>query len=405
MPDFTSPDSVWVQRFHQLEQPNGALADLSFAVKDLIAVRGLICGSGNPHWASLQQPQLHHAVAVAQLLSAGARCVGTVWCDEFAFGLTGENPWAGTPQNPKAPGCLPGGSSSGSAVAVARGEVDFALGTDTGGSVRVPASWCGLWGWRPTHGLISVNGVAPLARSLDVVGVLCRDHPTLSRISQVLAPIHQSNSDSLPLQSNGPEVRELVLIPELWELVDTTEKNELKEVAKMMASRLDCPLVEKSLALFGISDGSQLLQTFRAIQWHEIAISLANLPAELPKGPILASNLELVATRDKSLYPQALINRAFLKESLKQQLEQALLLLPVTPCIAPSLGCLNHDRRTSSVLQSIVSLNAIAGLAGLPEVSIPIRQGTQRPPIGLGVLSKAGQDSWLIQICKRATDD
>ena len=163
--------------------------------------------------------------------------------------------------------------------------------------------------------------------------------------------------------------------------------------------------IEKSLALFGISDGSQLLQTFRAIQWHEIAISLANLPAELPKGPILASNLELVATRDKSLYPQALINRAFLKESLKQQLEQALLLLPVTPCIAPSLGCLNHDRRTSSVLQSIVSLNAIAGLAGLPEVSIPIRQGTQRPPIGLGVLSKAGQDSWLIQICKRATDD
>ena len=399
MPDFTPPDSVWVQRFQQLGKPNGALADLSFAVKDLIAVRGLVCGSGNPHWASLQQPQPNHAVVVAQLLAAGARCAGTVWCDEFAFGLTGENPCAGTPQNPQAAGCLPGGSSSGSAVAVANGEVDFSLGTDTGGSVRVPASWCGLWGWRPSHGLISLEGVAPLAPSLDVVGVLCRDPSTLARIAQVLCPIAEPSPRASFAEPGRGSVRQLIWIPELWELADPAVQTKLQKAAHAMGVRLKAPLVERPLAAFGLSDSSELLQTFQAIQWHEIAQSLAKLPADLPKGPVLANNLERVANRDPSLYPQALITRTSLQAACTKQLEQSLLLLPVTPCRAPALGSLNHDRRTSTVLQSILCLNAIAGLGGLAQLSIPISPNSPSDhPIGLGVVAAAGHDQWLIQL-------
>ncbi len=397
MPKTTPPDPVWVQRLTRVDQPDGPLADLSFAVKDLIAVGGLVCGSGNPHWAARQKPEPHHAAVVAQCIAAGAHCAGTVWCDEFAFGLSGENPWAGTPQNPQAAGGLPGGSSSGSAVAVANGDVDFALGTDTGGSIRAPASWCGLWGWRPSHGLISLEGVAPLAPSLDVVGVFCRDPSTLARIAQVLGPIAEPRpSHRFPPAGHG-NVRQLIWISELWELADPEVQSKLHKAAQSMGARLNAPLVEKPLAAFGFSDCSELLQTFQAIQWHEIAQSLAMLPADLPKGPILSNNLERVANRDCSLYPQALRTRAHLQAACTRELEQALLLLPVTPCSAPPLGSLNHDRRTSKVLQSMLCLNAIAGLGGLPELSIPIGPNSSGHPIGLGVLASAGQDHWLIQ--------
>ena len=399
MTAFRPPDPVWVQRRNLIGQAEGALADLSFAVKDLIAVQGLICGSGNPHWAARQKPQPHHAAVVAQLLAAGARCTGTVWCDEFAFGLSGENPWAGTPPNPQASGCIPGGSSSGSAVAVANGEVDFALGTDTGGSVRVPASWCGLWGWRPSHGLISLEGVAPLAPSLDVVGVFCRAPSTIARIAQVLCPIAESDPSAHVPQQDLGSVRQLIWIPELWELADPAVQTKLQKAAHAMGVRLKAPLVERPLAAFGLSDSSELLQTFQAIQWHEIAQSLAKLPADLPKGPVLANNLERVANRDPSLYPQALITRTSLQAACTKQLEQSLLLLPVTPCRAPALGSLNHDRRTSTVLQSILCLNAIAGLGGLAQLSIPISPDSPSDhPIGLGVVAAAGHDQWLIQL-------
>src|SRR4029077_9707831 len=127
-----------------------------------------------------------HAVCVEQLLAAGARCVGKVVADELAFSLIGENHFFGTPLNPRAPGRVPGGSSSGSASTVACGLADFALGTDTGGSVRVPASNCGLFGLRPSHGIISLAGVAPFAPSFDTVGVMTRDADLLAHVAGAL---------------------------------------------------------------------------------------------------------------------------------------------------------------------------------------------------------------------------
>src|SRR5262245_58419545 len=167
---------------------SGPLDGLAFVVKDLIDVAGHVTGGGNPDWARRQNPASKSAPVVERLLRAGATLVGKTITDELAFSLEGENEHYGTPVNPAAADRLPGGSSSGSAVAVAAGLADFALGTDTGGSVRVPAAFCGVYGFRPTHGVISTAGVVPFAPSLDTVGWLARDAATLAAVGDVLLP-------------------------------------------------------------------------------------------------------------------------------------------------------------------------------------------------------------------------
>ena len=180
---------AFVERFTLPPTARGPLDGLRFAVKDLIDVAGHRTGCGNPTWLATHPPAMVHAVCVEQLLAAGAQCEGKTITDELAFSLLGENHHYGTPLNPAAPDRVPGGSSSGSASAVACGLVDFALGTDTGGSVRVPASNCGIWGWRPSHGFVSVAGVMPLAPTLDTVGILARSMDVLHRAAAVLLPV------------------------------------------------------------------------------------------------------------------------------------------------------------------------------------------------------------------------
>ena len=178
--------NAFVETFEVSHAGNGSLDGLRFAVKDVIDVTGWKTGCGNPTWRDSHPPAVANAVCVEQLLCAGARCVGKTICDELAFSLLGENHFYGTPLNPRAPDRVPGGSSSGSASAVACGLVDFALGTDTGGSTRVPASNCGVWGFRPSHGFVSVAGVNPLAPSFDTVGVLARNADVLANVGLVL---------------------------------------------------------------------------------------------------------------------------------------------------------------------------------------------------------------------------
>src|SRR3954464_15175455 len=167
-------------------RPGGPLQGLTFAAKDLFDVAGVPTGGGNHDWPRARTIPTKHAWAVQTLLDAGATLVGKTITDEVSLGILGENAFDGTPLNSAAPDRVPGGSSSGSAAAVAAGLVDTALGTDTGGSVRIPASFCGLYGIRPTHGRISEKGVIPLAQSFDTVGCFARDAATLKRVADVL---------------------------------------------------------------------------------------------------------------------------------------------------------------------------------------------------------------------------
>ncbi|OEO33191.1 amidase, partial [Devosia insulae DS-56] len=166
----------------------GPLNGLTLAVKDLFDVVGLPTGGGHPLRRQTSGNKTANAHAVETLLGAGARLIGKTHTDEFAYSMNGENPHYGTPVNPRAPGRIPGGSSSGSAVAVAAGLADMALGTDTGGSIRLPAAYCGLIGLRTTHGAIDMTGVQPLARSFDTVGWFARDMATYRQIAALMLP-------------------------------------------------------------------------------------------------------------------------------------------------------------------------------------------------------------------------
>ncbi|MGD1879287.1 MAG: amidase family protein, partial [Kiloniellaceae bacterium] len=179
---------AFVEAFDLPGAGDGPLAGLTFGAKDLFDVAGHRTGCGNPTWAATHEPATAHARAVALCLDAGADLRGKTHTDELAYSLMGANAHYGTPVNPAAPDRLPGGSSSGSAAAVAAGLVDFALGSDTGGSVRLPASFCGLYGLRPTHGRIDVSGMVPLAPSFDAVGWFAASVWVMSSVAGVLSP-------------------------------------------------------------------------------------------------------------------------------------------------------------------------------------------------------------------------
>jgi amidase len=187
--------SIWRQHGTPLLPPLGGgplgsepLNGLTVAVKDLFAVAGFRIGAGNPTWLAQAAPEPEDAWAVRALRAAGAAIAGIAQTDELAFSLSGANAHYGTPPNPAAPSLVTGGSSSGPAAAVAAGQADIGLGTDTAGSVRVPASVCGLFGLRPTHGAVPASGVLHLAPSFDTVGWLTADAALLAAVGSVLLP-------------------------------------------------------------------------------------------------------------------------------------------------------------------------------------------------------------------------
>ncbi|GAA0171201.1 hypothetical protein LIER_25291 [Lithospermum erythrorhizon] len=207
---------AFVQRFEVLPfaqpPPPSAkfmLTDLVFAIGDNIDVKGYLTGYGNPEWEKTHEASMKTAVVVTNLLKNGATCVGKTVIGELGIGITGENAYYGTPTNPELPTHVPGGSSSGSAVAVAAGFVDFALGTDSIGGVRVPSSFCGVLGFRPSHGLISTIGIRPNSQSLDTVGWFARDPAILSHVGHAL----------LQLKLLAPKrTRQFVVADDLFEL-------------------------------------------------------------------------------------------------------------------------------------------------------------------------------------------
>src|SRR6478672_1932707 len=174
------------QKFRVAGRAGGKLSGLTFAAKDLFDVAGHPTGGGNPDWARTNPVPTRHAWAVQRLLDSGATLIGKTIADEISLGILGENPFEGTPVNPRAPGRVPGGSSAGSAAAVAAGICDTALGTDTGGSVRVPSSFCGLYGIRPTHGRLDLSGMMSQAPTSDTTGWFADDADTFARVSAVM---------------------------------------------------------------------------------------------------------------------------------------------------------------------------------------------------------------------------
>jgi len=360
-------------------KPGGPLTGLAFAAKDLIDIAGHVTGGGNPDWARTHAPADRNAPVIDRLLGAGADLVGKTITDELAFSLEGANAHYGTPINPRCPDRLPGGSSSGSAVAVAAGLVDFALGTDTGGSVRVPASFCGLYGFRPSHNRISLEGIIPFAPSYDTVGWFARDAQTLARVGQVLLEGRDAKPPS-----------RLLLVRDAFDLCDPPCAEALLGAAKKLA-------IAGTIELFG-GEAALWLETYRVLQGAEIWASLGSwIKTAKPRfGEAIAPHFGSTAqiTADE-IEKSARLRQRFIGALAKTLAPGTALLLPSIHCIAPLKTMSGAE--IESFYEKALTFTCLAGHGGLPQISLPLAT-VQNCPIGLSVVGARGGDESLLAL-------
>lgn len=365
---------------------SGPLKGLSFGVKDIYDIAGHKTGFGSPDWLATHEVAAATAPVVQQLLAAGAYMAGKTQTDELTYSLNGENAHYGTPQNVNAPGRIPGGSSSGSAAAVAGGLVDFALGSDTGGSVRAPASFCGIYGIRPTHGRVSLAGACPLAKSFDTAGWFARDAVLLERVGRVLLGDAQASEQGTVL-----------LAEDAFALLDSAAREALQ------------PALARAKAVLGTlravtasSEGlPQWFQAFRVLQGAEIHAQLGDWVARVkPKlGPGVKERIEWTATIKPVEIAQAQTTRDTARARMDELLaNNAVLLLPTVPDIAPRLN--TPAAELDGFRARAMSLLCIAGLAGLPQVTLPLAT-LHGCPLGLSLLAGRGNDALLLALARR----
>jgi amidase len=361
----------------------GRLSGLSFAVKDLFDLAGVTTTFGNPDWARTHPPAIATAPVVLALLQAGARLMGKTKTQELAYGLTGENVWHGTPINPAAPDRFPGGSSCGSAAAVAGSLVDFALGSDTGGSVRIPASYCGLFGIRPTHGSISLAGACQLAPSFDTCGWFARSASLLAGVGEALlsGPRHGAE---------GPLLRP----EEAW-------VNAQPDVAEALR-----PALEKLEQIRGRAVGMRIapegidsfFDHFRTVQSEEAWAALGGwVEATRPRfGPGIAERFAAAKATDPAVAAPGRAFRRVLQARICPLLSGgAVMVYPTSPCVAPLLTASRDEQDV--VRQATVGVTAIAGFCGLPEVTLPAAR-VNGAPVGLSLVAGSGHDRALLAL-------
>jgi amidase len=361
--------------------PEGPLRGLTFAVKDVFDIAGHRTGNGNPVWLETHAPAVRTASAVDRLLAAGATMVGKTHTDEMAYSLNGENVHYGTPTNPSAPGRIPGGSSSGSAAAVAGGLVDFALGTDCGGSVRLPASYCGIYGIRTTHGLIPVDGVVNLAASFDTVGWFARDAQMMRLVGEVLLP---------PAQDYMP--KRLLIAEDAFAFAGT----EITAALSHALTSLKAAFPDHRAVRVYSDDPAAWPAIFRILQGDEIRRRHgAWIDEHNPSfGPGIAERFRWTRTID----PAEVERMRPLREEVARHMdallgEDAVLCLPTAPGIAPKLATPAAELEVFRA--RAFALLSIAGLARLPQLSLPL--GTMEScPLGLSLIAPRGRDRGLL---------
>jgi amidase len=370
---------------------DGPLVGTVTVVKDLYAVRGQRTGAGNPDWLADAQPAEQSAPAVQAWVEAGATVVGLAHSDELAFSLSGTNVHYGTPRNPHDPERIPGGSSSGSVAAVAGGLVDYALATDTGGSTRVPASYCGVFGIRTSHGRVSTEDVVPLVPRFDAVGVLARDGATLERATRVLL-----GSGEAP--AGAPT--SIVLATDVLALADDDTAAAVRAAAEAYAAALDVPLTEIELA--GAERLGEWRAAFMARQMPEIWRTHGEwVTRRSPSfGPGVASRMADARGADDSRMADADTVRDEILARLDELLPPGAVLAYATASgPAPRIDL---DAASKGVLRGrTIAMTCIAGLGGLPAVSLPLG-AVEGLPVGLCLVGRPGDDELLLAAARAA---
>ena len=370
----------------------GALVGSRFGVKDLFHVNGYPTSMGQPVLAALLGTQTKTAPVVKALLDAGAVMAGKTVCDEFAFSMTGDNAHYGAPRNGAAPLRIAGGSSSGSASAVSNRMVDFALGTDTGGSVRAPASHCGLVGLRPTHGRVSLADGLPLAPSLDTCGWFTRDIQLFARVGNILM-----DADTKPL----PAQPRLMSPTDLWSLA-TDPALDVLGVAKQ---RVNAVLGGDRPVIVVLEDIEEMYWAFRYIQGKEAWESWGTFIGQYAPtmGSAVAERMNWSATVTAEQASSATAFRQHFTAHVESLLgDDGVLVMPTMPDIAPFKS--TSEREIEDYRNRAIRMLCVSGLSGLPQISLPLasRDGA---PLGLSLLGPRGSDQSLIALAARIMSD
>lgn len=378
--------------FDPVTVPNasdGPLAGLTMAVKDIYDVAGYPTGCGNPTRLAETTAAETTSPVVQACLDAGARFVGKTITDELAFSLAGMNAHYGTPLNTRAPDRIPGGSSAGSASAVAAGLCDFAFGSDTGGSVRAPASFCGLYGLRPTHGRLSLENCMPLAPSFDTVGWFARDIAVFSRVADVLL-----GPDTVEL----PDRPATVVVDEVMSL--------------MLPGRLDvlAPALDRVAAVLGepaervrIADGdlSDWFWSFRRCQgveaWAEQGAWIEAARPDL--GPGVKDRFEYSRDIAPADAERAYVDRERFRSELETLLAGGrIIVMPTVPDAAPKLDSTFEEIDTFR--NRALTMLCLSGLSGLPQMQMPLGE-YDGCPLGISILGPRGSDRALVSLAAR----
>lgn len=371
-----------------LSKESGLLAGLKLGVKDIFDVLGYKTGCGNPDKFDEARPATRTMSAVKTLLDAGARFAGKTQTDELAFSLMGINVHFPPPVNPAAPARVTGGSSSGSAAAVAGGLAAIATGSDTGGSIRAPASFCGLIGLRTTHGRIPLDGTMPLAPSFDTFGWFAEDIEAYEAVGRILL---------------GRDTHRGIL----------SRPVAIARLNALVAGRKEADSYDASLAIVREALGEEELESpfqasmddlywcFRRLQAREAWASHGPWLTAKPRrvGQETWQRFEFGKTVDDDAANAETKRRDAFRTELGDMLgKDGFLVLPTVPGAAPLRNAPAEELQ--AYRERALRLLCLSGLSGFPQITLPI--GTVHDaPFGISLLGPPGSDVALIRLGRR----
>lgn len=392
---------AFVERLSLRPFHTGALDGLTFTVKDNIAIGGSRTSYGNPSWRQEHPAAIRNALCVDQLLASGATCVGKVVADEFTYSLDGESPFFGTPLNAKAPDRIPGGSSSGSASSVACGLADFSIGTDSGGSIRVPASLCGIWGMRPSLHRISEAGVLPFMPSVSTVGAVAADLDILDRAMRVLLRSGTERTESL---------QKIVLLEDALELADKSVREATENTVERLSERakVACErhrfsdIVARNMDLVACNEAA--LRNLQTAEFQNtVGDWIEHHNPELGFPFSMAYRSVKTFDRTKAIKALDLCERLF--EGIRHFVQPGTVVcFPTTPMVAPLKGSLNTLESALDFYGRTMAVTSFSGAGRLPEISAPFLCIGEYP-VGLSMAAAHYQDEFLLDVVRKMLFD
>jgi Asp-tRNA(Asn)/Glu-tRNA(Gln) amidotransferase A subunit family amidase len=360
-------EGIWIT---EVEEPGEGVR---LAVKDLIDTAGLTTTYGSVLFADHVPAET--AESVRRLEAAGYAIAGKANLHEFAYGVTSLNPHFGAVPNPLAPGRLPGGSSGGSAAALATGEADAALGTDTGGSIRIPAACCGIVGLKPTYGLVSAAGVFPLAPSFDHVGPMARDVVTCEAMLAALVSAFTSRS----LDSLDEVTAAVAWLDEADPLVRARVEEAASIIPQLRA--VDLPISDD----FGEAFMREIADVHRAL--------FADSPDAY--GEDVRAKLERCLAITDGEYDRAVRARGEYIELVTEALDGVdVLITPTLVCVAPPVDTVIYRGRHNLLTRLTFPINAL----GWPALALPCGPAEDGLPASLQLVARPGEDAFLLAV-------